>query len=195
MIPAGYLIKRTVPPPGWLESGVPHVSQVCSVSNCVNENVVELADSWSHNGFGLANDPEVLWKLARERDVDLSESELFFYSAYEFELESDGWTFDPSQWRATTRARSSSILDNVTAPKDDASLIFLGYDVVVFGDFLEHSPLSCNSIATQLPVNRYCLFDRFREAKDSIDTGKFGDGCEEGIYKIFSVGLLPDSLS
>lgn len=195
MIPAGYLLKRTVPPPGWLQSGVSHVSEVCSVSNCVNENVVDPSDSWMHNGFGLANDPELLWTIAREGGVDLSGCKLFFYSAYEFELESDGWTFDSLQWQATTRAPSSTIPDNVTIPGGDVSLELLGYDVVVFGDFLEHSPLSCNSIAQQLQVNRYCLFNSFEESKGAIESCKFGDGCEEGTYKIFSVGLLPNFFS
>lgn len=143
-----------------------------------------------HNGFGLANDPEVLWTLARNDDVDLSESKLFFYSAYEFELESDGWTFDPLQWRPISRAPSSSIPDDVTVPGHDSGLVLLGYDVVVFGDYLEHSPLSCNSIAEQLQVNQYCLFDSFEAAKGAIESGNFGGGCEPGAYKIFSVGLL-----
>jgi hypothetical protein len=191
MVPAGYSLKRTVPPPGWLQSATSNVLEVCSLSNCVNENVVEPQDSWNHNGFGLANAPSVLWSLAQEAKVELSGSKLFFHSAYEFELESDGWTFDPLAWRRLSRAASSTIVDNVIVPSNEAGLVQLGYDVVVFGDFLEHSPLSCNSVAKELQVNRYCLLDSLVEAKAAIDSGKFGGGCVDGIYRIFSVGLLP----
>ncbi|MXP28382.1 hypothetical protein GRI58_06045 [Porphyrobacter algicida] len=158
----------------------------------MNDNVVEPQDGWMHNGFGLANSPEVLWELARESGAALSNSKLFFYSAYERELESDGWQFDPSQWQPLSRAASSEIPDEVTVPGPDVSLNPLGYDVVVFGDFLEHSPLSCNSIAADVPVNKYCLFDSFSEAKDAVEAGKFGGGCEEGSYKIFSVALVSE---
>lgn len=190
MVPAGYLLKRTVPPPGWLLPSTSHVTEVCSVAHCVNDNVVEPQDSWKHNGFGLANSPEVLWELARESGAALSGSKLFFYSAYERELESDGWEFDSSSWQPLSRAVSSKLPDEVAVPGPEVSLTLLGYDVVVFGDFLEHSPLSCNSIANDVPVNRYCLFDSLSEAKGAVDAGKFGGGCEEGRYKIFSVALV-----
>lgn len=195
MIPAGYLLKRTESPPGWLQPNTSHIKDVCSVAHCVNDNVVEPQDSWKHNGFGVANSPDVLWDLAREGAVDLSGSRMFFYFAFEHELESDGWTFDPCQWRPTSPAASSVVPDDVAIPREDQGLIILGYDVVVFGDFLEHSPLSCNSIATQLQVNSFCLFDGLEEAKGAIDSGQFGGGCEEGIYKIFSVSVLPSTNS
>jgi hypothetical protein len=63
----------------------------------------------------------------------------------------------------------------------------LGYDVVVvdYGSF--HSPLSCNAMASEIPVNEDCLFDSFAEAMGAINAGKFGGGCEEGNYTIFGV--------
>lgn len=168
-----------------------HVTEVCSVSSCFNDNVVEPQGSWEQNGFGLANNPQILIDLAQQGTVDLTGSKLFFYSVYECEQESDGWTFNFDQWRPTSRATSSSVVDDVVVPKEGSGLTSLGYDVVVFGDFLEHSPLSCNSVAIKLRVNRFCLFDTLNEAKNAIDAGKFGDGCEDGIYKIFSVSVLP----
>jgi hypothetical protein len=187
MIPGGYLLKRTVPPPGWLQPQTDHVVEVCSVADCVNDNIADPQDTWNHNGFGLANDPEMLFDTARQSGIDLSGARMFYYAVHEMELPSDGWTFDPRLWQEVSRAASSSVPDDVAVLDDETDHILLGYDVVVFGDFLEHSPLSCNSIATELPVNRHCLFDTFETAKSAIDTGKFGKGCEEGIYKIFSV--------
>ena len=63
----------------------------------------------------------------------------------------------------------------------------LGYDVVVFEDYLSHSPLSCNSVANELPVNEHCLLDDLEGAVRAIDAGAFGGGCEEGVYTVFSV--------
>lgn len=189
MIPAGYSLKRTVSPPDYLQFGVSNILEVCSASNCVEPALVDPSDRWLHNGFDLANSPDLLWILASEEGVDLSGSRLFYHCAYEFEIRSDGRTFDPLGWKPISRARSSSVKNDVVVPLDDAGLVVLGYDVVVFGDYMEHSPLACQSIAMQLQVNSYCLFDSLEEAKSAIDTGKFID-CEEGIYKIFSVGLL-----
>ncbi|MDZ4271670.1 MAG: hypothetical protein U0975_03270 [Erythrobacter sp.] len=156
----------------------------------MNDNVVEPQDSWKHNGFGVANNPQVLWGIAQEGAVELSGSKLYFYCAYEHELESDGWTFDSDLWRPISPAASAGVSNEVIVPNGSESGTLLGYDVVVFGDYLEHSPLSCNSIASELPVNRYCLFDDLEEAKEAIENGKFGGGCEDGVYKIFSVSLI-----
>jgi len=186
MIPAGYLLKHIVPPPGWLATSPGHIKDVCSVSDCINDNVVDVQGAWQHNGFGLANSPDLLQSLAVEADVDTSNALLFYFTAYDREQDSDGWTFDPARWRARSRASSAAVADDVCMPASDAATL-LGYDVVVFGDFLEHSPLSCNSIAQELPVNEHCLFESLEEAVEAIDRGAFGNGCEEGCYTIFGV--------
>ncbi len=186
MIPAGYLLKRIVPPPGWLAQRPSGVQDVCSVSDCVNDNVVDVQGAWQHNGFGLANDPDLLYSLAVSAGSDLTYATLFYYAAYEREIESDGWTFDASIWRPRSAARSAAVADSVRIPNADTTAL-LGYDVVVFGDYLEHSPLSCNLIARQISVNAHCLLPSLDEALGAIDYGAFGDGCEEGIYTIFAV--------
>jgi hypothetical protein len=189
MVPAGYLLKRVSPPPGWLKDGLTHVRAVCSVADCVNDNLVDVQTVWQHNGFGVANDPSILQNLVSECQADVSSATLFFYEAYECELESDGWTFNPENWRPWTAAQSAGVRDEVLYPPPGVTG-FLGYDVVVFCDYLEHSPLSCNSIAQTLSVNEHCLFNTFDEAKQAIDSGAFGGGCEEGIYKIYSVSTV-----
>ena len=187
MIAAGYLLKRVVPPPAWLTTAPTNIDLVCSVSACVNDNIVDPLTSWQHNSFGLANSPEVLWDLVRAEERDATHAKLFFYTAYEFSLESDGWSFDASAWQPRTPDPSANVPDAVATPAASETLTLLGYDVVVvdYGTF--HSPLSCNGIAGELPVNRYCLFDAFDEAKSAIDLGRFGGGCEEGDYTVFAV--------
>jgi hypothetical protein len=191
MIPAGYLLKRVQPPPDWL--GAPHVIDVCSVSDCVNDNFVDPQTAWKHNAFGLANDPLTLWLLLETEGRELAGSTLFYYEAYEQEIESDGWVFDPNAWRSLSPAPSATIATEVLPPAFRLSGELLGFDVVTFGDFLEHSPLSCNSVGTELPVNRHCLLNTLEVARNAIDAGAFGGGCEEGVYKIFSVTLVRGS--
>jgi hypothetical protein len=94
MTPAGYLLKRVVSPPGWLSVNTSHVVDVCSVADCVNEDVVNVQEAWKHNGFGVANNPDVLEALVESSSSDVSGAKLFYYSAYEQELDSDGWSFD-----------------------------------------------------------------------------------------------------
>lgn len=186
MVPAGYLLKRLTPPPGWLAISPSHIKDVCSVSDCVNDNVVDVQGAWRHNGFGLANNPDVLASLAAQAGADVSDAALLYFTAYDRELESDGWKFDRSGWRMRSPVTSAAVADDVRLPASSA-LILLGYDVVVFGDFLEHSPLSCNSIAKKLPVNEHCLFASLDEAVAAIDAGAFGNGCEDGVYTIYGV--------
>ncbi|QAY75600.1 hypothetical protein [Sphingosinicella sp. BN140058] len=191
MIAAGYLLKHVVPPPEWLVSSPTHIKEVCSLAHCVSGTVAHPADSWQHNGFGLANSPDLLRDLAAQNDVDLTGAELFFYAAYELELESDGWTFDPSEWQPRTPDETSSVGDDVLVP-EPSKLVLVGYDVlaVEYGD--PHSPLSCNSMAAKIPVNASCLFDTFEDAKAAIDEGRFGGGCEPGAYTVFAVHRVID---
>jgi hypothetical protein len=77
MLSAGYLLKRVVPPPGWLVAAPNHIKDVCSVSDCVNDNVVDVQDISKHNSFGVANSPSVLWALAEEAGVDTSGASYF----------------------------------------------------------------------------------------------------------------------
>ena len=186
MLPAGYLLKRIVPPPSWLADGPSYVADVCSVADCVNDNVVDIQEAWKHNSFGLANTPEALFELVSEKEANTEKSVLFYYTAYENEMPSDGWIFDPLQWRPRTPASSSLTPDAVEPPPEGSSTL-LGYDVVVFEDYLCHSPLSCNSIAKDLAVNEHCLLGSLEEAVTAIDAGAFGGGCEEGAYTVFSV--------
>jgi hypothetical protein len=186
MVPAGYLWKRVIPPPAWLASAPTRVKDVCSVSVCVNDNVVDPVDSWQHNSFGFANSPHILASLARRNGADLDDATLFFYAAYEFEFHSDGWIFEAGGWRPRSPDPSAGVPDDVVVPRDPASLILVGYDVVVRDYGTVHSPLSCNAIAKEIMVNEHCLFDDFDQAKEAVDAGKFG-GCEQGEYTIFSV--------
>lgn len=192
MVPAGYLLKRVAPPPGWLSTAP--IYDVCSVADCVNDNIVDLQTTWQHNNFGVANDAAALLRMAIGAGADIAASTLFYYEAYEEEIETDGWSIDPSGWRPLTAVPSAGVDTAVTPPDNYSSRTIIGYDVVVFGEYLEHSPLSCNSIAGEVSVNDHCLFNSLEEAKVAINNGAFGGGCEPGVYRIFSVSTLADCL-
>ncbi|WP_242415587.1 hypothetical protein [Sphingomonas panni] len=189
MVPAGYLLKRIVPPPGWLDTASGHIKDICSVSDCVNDNVVDVQDAWLHNGFGLANSPDVLTGLASASGMATAGATLMYFTAYEYELKSDGWRFDAAGWRPRSRIPSAVVADDVRSPDAD-SVALLGYDVVVCNDYLEHSPLSCNVLTKILPVNEHCLLPGIGDAIAAVETGKFGGGCEEGKYTIYAVHLI-----
>jgi hypothetical protein len=189
MVPAGYLLKRVSAPPGWL-SGAP-IADVCSVADCVNDNVVDVQTAWQHNAFGVANDRETLSRMIVDAGAETDDAKLFYYEAYEQEIETDGWSIDPVGWRTLTAVPSAGVETSVVPPTPSL-LTLIGYDVVVFGDYLEHSPLSCNSIAAELLVNDHCLFGTLEDAKAAIDRGAFNGGCEPGVYRIFSVSVVLD---
>lgn len=175
MIPLGYLAKR-IPTerPSWLNA--PDVVDVCSVSDCVNDTLdfYDLPDR-SHNGYGMYDSPALIASTATQNKIDLAGSSLFFYEAYESELDGDEW------------------VPLIPDDKLDAEIVLpsakelMGFDVVTPIDGPNsHSPLSCNSIAEEVPTNRHCLFNTLSEALTSLASGAFEDA-EDGPYRVYAV--------
>ena len=103
------------------------------------------------------------------------------YEVFEKEYDEDSkeWsTFEPE----------ASFPTHVEVP-ENANLV--GYDVTTFtvGTSPECSPLSCNSLATEIAVNRHCLFDTFEQAVEALEAGKFDDS-EPGPFRVFAVYRL-----
>ena len=180
MIPAGYLLKRIAPRPEWLKA--PQVTAVYSVADCVSSDAVDIQRQWQHNAMGVASDPQTLWDLARQEGLDVSEARLFYYEVHERQIDFDG--LGRRRWQPLSRLPSAAEDATVVRPSRPTQLA--GYDVVVSQDFLEHSPLSCNSVAEHLPVNEYCLLAELDQAVQAIEGGVF-NLCEPGIYRIFAV--------
>ena len=171
------MAKRICAKPEFLKS--PNVADIYSVSSCVNDNFADYVKFWKHNGFWLFDSPEVIQTVAREDSIDLHDLSLFYYEAHEMEFDGHGWkTFGPE----------SSITTNVAVPLCKE---LKGFDVVTFwaGNAPECSPLSCNSLAEELPTNQHCLLSSYEEAKSHLDDGRFSDG-EPGPYRIFAVYSL-----
>lgn len=71
-----------------------------------------------------------------------------------------------------------------------------GFDVTSFSarSSPECSPLSCNALATAIPVNRHCLFASFGEARNVLEHGLFRNA-EPGSYRIFAVYSVVERVS
>ena len=149
---------------------------IYSVGGCLSENFADYIHFWKHNGYWLFDSPKVVLEIARENKIDLAEAVLFFYEVYELQFDSGSWTrFEPEP----------SFRTNVSVPE---SKILEGYDVVTFyvQTSPEHSPLSCNGLASEVETNARCLLRSFEQARTLLENGTFKDA-EPGPYRIFAV--------
>jgi hypothetical protein len=174
MRPAGFLAKRIVARPDWLNAA--NVRDIYSLSGCVSPDFADYVEYWKHNGFWLFDSPEIIHDIARQHSIDLVGTILFYYEIYEKEFDGQAWQpFEPDSPPGT----------NVIVPTEKR---LEGFDVVTFSNraLPECSPLSCNHLASEVPTNSHCLFDSFDEAERLITNGFFNDS-EPGPYRIFSV--------
>lgn len=171
------MAKRVQKPKGLEVEGV---TDVYSVSGCVNDDFAEYIEFWKHNKFWLFDSPRIIQNIAQENGIDLKGTALFYYEVYEKE-------FDGEIWK--TYKAEESFLTNVNPPITKS---LEGYDVVTFycGNAPEHSPLSCNGLARKINTNTHCLLESWEEAFASLETGKFKQ-CEPGPYRIFAVYSVP----
>jgi hypothetical protein len=178
MIPVGYMAKRVFKRPEGLKAA--HITEICSVSSCMSEDFTDYSKYWKHNGYWFFDSPEIIQSVARENSIELAGTTLFYYQVYEKE-------FDGEKWQAF--APEPSFPTNVIVPSQKQ---LEGFDVVTFWarSLPECSPLSCNSLAEELPTNKHCLFATFEEAETHLNNGTFRDS-EPGPYRIFSVYSTP----
>lgn len=176
MIPAGYMAKHIATRPDWLKAD--RVVDVFSVSNCVSDDFADYINYWKHNGYWLFDSPETIRELAKENTLDLTNTRLFYYEVYELEYDEKGKLWKPF-------GPEPSFKTEISQPEKRH---LEGYDVVNFyvHSSPECSPLSCNSLASEVETNVHCLLPSFDMAKQLLDKGKF-DNSEPGPYRIFAV--------
>jgi hypothetical protein len=184
MISVGYLAKKIVQRPDWLEAS--GVKDIFSVSNCISDAFMDYIKFWRHNGYWLFDSTQIIQELAQENNVDSGNLTFFYYEVYEkeFDEERKQWlAFEPEEFPT-----------NIIPPTKKE---FRGYDVVTFsaGTNPECSPLSCNHLANKIPTNTHCLLESFEDARTSLELGKFVN-CEPGPFRIFTVYTIdPDPWS
>jgi len=174
MVPAGYMAKRVLTAPDWLQA--PEVRDIYSVSPCVSKDFADYIDHWKHNGYWFFNSPELIREVARLETADLAGASLFYYEAHEMEFDGEKWI---------PYAPEPSFKTNVVVPLNRQ---LEGFDVVTFSckTSPQCSPLSCNSMATEIPTNSHCLLSTFEEAESLVSSGRFNDS-EPPPYRIFAV--------
>jgi hypothetical protein len=174
MIPVGYMAKNVYRKADWLEKA--HVIDIYSVSSCISENFADYIHFWKHNGYWFFDSPRIIKNIAAENSIELEGTSLFYYEAFEQQFDDESW----QPW-----GPESSFPTNVVPPSQKR---LEGFDVVTFyvKNSPECSPLSCNSMAKEIPTNAHCLFASFDEAKINIDNGAFKNS-EPGPYRIFAV--------
>lgn len=181
MIPVGYMAKRIIKKPDWLQAD--SVQDIYSVTECLSKNFADYINYWKHNAYWFFDSPEIIVNLAKENSIDLEGTKFFYYEVYEFEFHEDD-----SGWYGFKPDSSFGTNAKVVVPDEQ----FLeGYDIVTFSlkTSPECSPLSCNSLAALIKTNAHCLLSSFDEAKQSLESGCFNDS-EPGPFRIFAVYSL-----
>ena len=176
MIPVGYMLKHVAARPDWLNADM--VADIYAVSGCISRPFADYIQYWKHNGYWLFNSAEDIAEICRAHNIDTAGEVLFYYEVFprEFDVKTRKWR------RFRPEASFPTHVDRPAKPR------LAGYDVATFsvGTTPECSPLSCNGMAAELPVNRHCLFEIFQDAVQAIESGKF-DGSEPGPFRVFAV--------
>jgi len=167
MILCGYFPKLVDTRPVWLAE--PRVEEVCSVSNCVSDGPDDWIGRWLHNWLGWFN-------TVTDAQSIVPADEAPRYRLFAYRLA-------PSFYR-------QGHPEPVSLPKDvnpeplPPGFVSLGFDVYskwmdsILGP--EHSPLSCNSMASEFQVNRHCLLATLDDARGaaarfSVEQPEAGD--------------------
>jgi hypothetical protein len=192
MIPVGYMFKSVGRRPDQLPAI--NVEDSYSAGSCggsTSQNFADYIGFWKHNGYWFFNSPSIMEEIARENDIDLSTMTLFYYEAYRYEFDlADDDTRSPS-W--STFDCEPSFPTDIAIPEEKD---LVGYDVVEF--VFRNSPgcslLACTDLTAEFAVNEHCLFEKFEQAKEAVESGAF-HACEPGPYRIFAVYLCRKSNS
>jgi hypothetical protein len=138
----GYFPKRTAARPDWLTADV---QEVCSASECVSSGPKGWIGQWKHNELFLFDSPEVA-------EVVITPEQSAKFEMYAFRMYPVRFHHDGSQPFAVPALAVMPLPDDYER---------LGFDAVSksCGTTFECSPLSCNNLAGDYPVNRYCLLD------------------------------------
>ncbi len=143
----GYFPHRTNLPTGL--SFPTNVTELCSVSHCLNPAPENWVEHWRHNDLGFFN--------TRQDALSILTRDATGFSLFAYRLLPIRYLKD--------QAQRFEIMDQDDDPLPP-SFISLGFDVVnkTFSAFFECSPLSCNGMANEVAVNRFFLLGTLDEA-------------------------------
>ena len=193
LILIGYLPKRIVDVTK--DADAPRfrgVEEICSVSECISKSPPDWVDCWLHNtDTWLFDDPGAAWWVVPEVERER-------YRLY-------GYRLLPTLFHESGK-ETELTLPEIKAAPIPASFVRIGYDAVEHTtEYLRQassieetrdevepplsfgcSPLSCNYMAEEHPVNRYCLIDDPDTALAMARDFATGN-CEPGPYCVVEV--------
>jgi hypothetical protein len=164
----------------WFQSDT--IEAIYSVSGCISNDFTDYIHYWKHNEFWFFDTPAVIEEIAANENLDISNMTLLYYEVYEEEYNDSTNCWQPF---AIDSLRGAAQPVNVILPREKR---LEGFDIVSYSQSSKHecSPLSCNGMFKEIPVNRHCLFESFDEARNALACGRFKD-CEPGPYRIIAV--------
>ena len=182
----GYLPKRIVDLTGDVDAPrYPGVDEICSVSECFSKSPPDWVDCWLHNtDTWLFDSPGAAWWVVPEVERER-------YRLYAYRLL-------PTLFHESGK-ETEHPLPALTVAPIPRGFTRIGYDAVerYVGDVHEGapappsffcSPLSCNGMAEEYPVNRYCLVDDPDTALAMARDFATGN-CEPGPYCVVEVWM------
>jgi len=176
VIPVGYMLRRVAPADPAMKLGP--VVDIYSVSSCISKDFADYIHYWRHNGYWLFNKTSDIDAILSQEGKNRAAFRLFYYEMYEQQFDENAM-----RWSAVTPPEASF----ETLVEQPVNATLEGFDVTTWSPGSAGcSPLSCNYLARELPVNSHCLFESFEAAKDALEAGKFAN-TEPGPFRIFSL--------
>ena len=139
----GYFARPTARRKDWPHAEV--VEEICNASTCMSACDWDWINEWRHNEMWVFDSPELALEVVpveRRPGCDLYAYRLF-------------------PVRFVESRREPFAIPDVAPASLDATFERLGYDLVSRSqdNKFECSPISCNGLAADVPVNRHCLLD------------------------------------
>ena len=151
LIEAGYFAKHIVAAPDWLQA--PSVREICSASHCVSHAPDDWISHWLYNEFGWFNH-------AADALVTIPPDHRGAYRLFAYRM-------FPTLFRGGDR-HAIRVPADVHPDPIAPTFVSRGFDSIsksmesVLG--FECSPLSCNSMASEIMTNEHCLFSSLEAA-------------------------------
>jgi hypothetical protein len=184
----GYRAKKPWTPEGWSAAENPFgVDEACSVSDCLARQPPDWIERWDFNRASCYSSAEAAWATVPEGDRASYRAFAYWWVPATTDEQGE-WIQMPSKdW-------FSESLPELPEGPGPTELVRIGFDVVSrdprsvgWG----HSPLSCNHMAKQVPVSRFCLVDRLEDALRLVERWNLGgEGVEPERYCVVAVAAL-----
>lgn len=176
----GYFAKPTMKRPDWLKA--PQVEEICSASNCMSRADWDWINEWKHNACWLYDSSDLAREVLPSDKRDACDVYAYrLFPVRYFKGQRQSWSFP-----AVNAFPLSADFERLGVDLFSRSF----ENIAECAPLFEHSPLSCNNLAAEVPTNRYCLLDSPEQAFAQVPTleapGKPARG-EPGPYHIVEV--------